>query len=451
MRKRLLPAFLAVLAITFAVGVGTTIVSAEESSEVSVEYFGISGVNNYDTSTRDYVVFDVNFSRDAFTKANGNPIEYRIIDGETTAGEDYTYLQDYIEFNGRTMRAINADTDTSDYEFITFPSSVGAPYNVPVMIYVGSKSGMQVRVHKDWLDERGIFSSGLKMTFKAGLYVDGKKPNEELSAYVPVRYEIKSDITITKGGTEWTCDAEFEKYKATEELIERKDIDFSKIDYKAISVRELSEFVGYGDYTQIGDESVQNMFFQIYFDKPVFYQTVDYASVSKSKMKALCSNTMSEAQIDAWFDYRLDLSFADYLVINGMTFKELKQSTGTDVETKIFTQYSGDPYALTVYIESTEAFRINPAKDYTVTLKKGFRTPLFGEIKEDETFYYDGSTGKWSKNAPDGSIPDYGSETEVIVDYETKKGCSSSVEAIAFLPMLSVAAFTILKRRKIDE
>lgn len=454
MKKFAIAVFAAAISLVCAIGVNFTSATASETTEIPIEKLGISSVVGWDTtSNRDYSVFDVSLSRDALMMDEAmESIGYRIIDGaQYSQSQNFAYLQDYIEFNGETMRKINAETDVSDYEFVTFPSSAGAPYNVPVVIYCGSKSQMQIRIHKDWLDEKGLSEKGLKMTFKKGFYVEAKKTNESLSAYEAVKYEFPSDVAITLGD-EWTCDAPYERYVPNEEIIVRKDIDFSKIDYDAINISDLSYFVGYGDFKQIGDKSVQNTLFQIYFDKPVFYQTVDYASVSKSNMKKYCSNTMTEAQIDAWFDYRLDLSFADYLLINGKTLREIKKSTGSDVETKIFVQYSGNPYAMTVYVEANNEFYLDPSAEYTFTLKKGFRTPLFGEIKKDATFYYNPETQTWSPSAPDKNAPNYGSEHEEIVGYVTAKGgCSSSGTGIAALcPLAFIAAYAIC-RRKNDE
>lgn len=456
MKKRTIAAIVACFsAFICAAGMSSVFASAEEpTTTVTTESLGISGVANWDTtSNSDFAVFDVSFSRDAFMNDSMASIGYRINDGSDYKhiNEDFSYLQDYIVFNDETMRSINENTDVSDYEFVTFPSSAGKPYNVPVMIYAGSRSTFQIRVHKDWLNDKGLIESGLKVTFKQGLYADAKTTNEELSAYVPVRYEFDSDVTVTYGGSAWSCDKDYEKYVPLEEIIERADIDFSQIDYEAVHVTGLSQFVGYGDFKPIGEKSVQNTLFQLYFDKPVFYQTVDYASVSMSNMKKYCSNTMSEAQIQAWFDYRLDLAFADNLMINGRTLKEIKRSMSSDAELRIFTQYSGNPYALTIYVEASEEFYLDPAEEYSVTLKKGFRTPLFGEIKEDETFYYNPSAQLWSNASPNGDVPDYGNETEVVVGYKTKKGCSSDVGAVATLPLAFVAATFAVTRRKVDE
>lgn len=453
MKKYTIMTFLAVLLLVTATCFGFVsayAVHGESESETTTEYFGISDVVGYDTSNRDFVAFEVSFSRDAFMKEDMSGIAYRIIDGKNYAGEDFTYLQDYIELNGKTMRTINTETDVSDYEFSTFPSGVDHQFDVPVVIYAKTTSCFQMRVHRDWLEDNGLTGGGFKLTFKAGLYCDAKTTNEDLSAYIPVRYEIKEDITLTYEKGEWKSNVPYESYTPTEEVIERKDIDFSQINYDEIKVTDISRFVGYGDFKQIDGKSVQNQYLQITFDKPVFYQTVDYASVSKKHMKNLCSNTMTEEQIDAWFDYRLDLSFANYLVIDGRTLKEIKNSAKTDVQTKIFTQYSGNPYTMAVYIEAEEGIYVDATETHTITFKQGFRTPLFGEIKEDATFYYDPVTLSWRNSVSEGT-PDYGSETEVVVGYQTKKGCSANgLSLVSVLPLTLAGACLLIRRKNHD-
>lgn len=448
MKKSIVAALLAVFALVCPAGIRTTSVAAEEPEAVRTESLALSDVLFWDTqSNRDIAVFDLNFSRDCFMKADMSTVDFRIIDGAMYPDEDFSYIQDYILFNGESIKTINETTDVTDYEFITFPSDIGAPFNVPVIIYSSSKSKLQVRVHKDWLESKELYGKGLKVTLKSGLYTDAKTTNEDLSAYVPVRYELKKDITVTYDGEKWTSDTPYENYVRSEEIINRKDIDFSKINYEKITVTGLSRFVGYGDFRTVGDQSVQNTFFQIYFDKPLFYQTVDYASASKANMKTLCKNTMTDAQIDAWFDYRLDLAFANCIVINGKTLGEIKKEAQTDLDVKLFAQYSSNLYALTIYVEALEDFHINPAQDYTVTIKKGFRTPLFGEVKEDQTFYYNTVSQTWSSSVG-GEIPDYGTETDKVVGYTVSKGCSSSyLGSIALLPLIAAGAYFVVRRK----
>ncbi len=69
---------------------------------------------------------------------------YGAIDGA------YTYLQEYIKINGRTIADINANTDTSNYEFVVFPSTIGAPYNVPVLLYQDGEN-LTIKVHNSYL------------------------------------------------------------------------------------------------------------------------------------------------------------------------------------------------------------------------------------------------------------------------------------------------------------
>ena len=110
-------------------------------------------------------------------------IGYAIIDGA------YTYVQDYIAINGRTVKEINTDTTlgASEWAYANFPSTSGNPiYKVPVIIYVNNGL-IEIKIHDNYLATLGDF---VEITAKAGLYFENNG----------TRYEVTEDKTFTVFG-----------------------------------------------------------------------------------------------------------------------------------------------------------------------------------------------------------------------------------------------------------
>ena len=60
----------------------------------------------------------------------------------------------------------------------------------------------------------------------------------------------------------WTCETELLPYEPPEEVIDRADIDFSKINYESIHVSDVSDIIVY-------DAASQAEYMVLYFDRPV--------------------------------------------------------------------------------------------------------------------------------------------------------------------------------------
>ena len=60
-------------------------------------------------------------------------IGYGIIDNNA-----YTYVQEFVAVNGRTIKEINADGSlgASGWTYTVFPSKVDAKYKLPIIVYV---------------------------------------------------------------------------------------------------------------------------------------------------------------------------------------------------------------------------------------------------------------------------------------------------------------------------
>ena len=91
-----------------------------------------------------------------------NGIDYDVLDKGT-----WMYLQEYVLINGKSVKQINEETDTSAYVFHTFPSTADAKYQIPIIVFV--KNGiMELKFHNDYVKTLG---ESIEITVKAGLYI----------------------------------------------------------------------------------------------------------------------------------------------------------------------------------------------------------------------------------------------------------------------------------------
>ena len=104
-------------------------------------------------------------------------------------GNTYTYIADYIYFNGVSVAEINANTDTTGWTFEMFPSTADDKYKVPVILFVNAEH-FEVRIHEAYyysLTER------LYVTIAEGLVlVNGNVENT-----------VTSDISYTRKSSQW--------------------------------------------------------------------------------------------------------------------------------------------------------------------------------------------------------------------------------------------------------
>lgn len=79
---------------------------------------------------------------------------------------NYAYIADYIAINGKTVSEINANTDVSEYNFNTFPSSVSADYALPIIVYQNGNA-LEVKIHRNYINsiiETGKVSGNADIT-----------------------------------------------------------------------------------------------------------------------------------------------------------------------------------------------------------------------------------------------------------------------------------------------
>ena len=192
-------------------------VETDITANVTVNGWNVTGDTSELTYTR------INLGEGIMPEGVG----YGIIDVD-----EWKYIQEYVTINGRTVADINANTDTSDYVFSTFPSTADAKYKVPVMIYVNNGT-LEVKVHNDYIATLGEDPT-IIIGVKAGLSVSGTnviyKVTEDVAATVREQ-TVVVDITANVTVNGWNVTG-----------------DTSELTYTRINLGEgvMPEGVGYG-------------------------------------------------------------------------------------------------------------------------------------------------------------------------------------------------------------
>ena len=111
-------------------------------------------------------------------------IDYGVLDKDA-----WMYLQEYIYFNGKSIKQINEETDTSEYIFSTFPSTESDRYKIPVIIFENNGT-LELKFHNSYLQ---TIEGELEITIKEGLYV----------LVGATRYVVSKDLCYRLSGEIW--------------------------------------------------------------------------------------------------------------------------------------------------------------------------------------------------------------------------------------------------------
>ncbi|MBR4942654.1 MAG: ATP-binding cassette domain-containing protein, partial [Clostridia bacterium] len=71
--------------------------------------------------------------------------------------EAYAYIQEYLYFNGKSVKEINADTSLGaiNWEYTQFPGNASDKYKVPVLIYERDAARLRLYIHENYFNALG--------------------------------------------------------------------------------------------------------------------------------------------------------------------------------------------------------------------------------------------------------------------------------------------------------
>ena len=106
--------------------------------------------------------------------------------------EEFSYIQDYLLFNGRTVREINADTSLGalGWEYTQFPGNADDKYKVPVLIFERDAARLRLFIHQNYFNALG---GSVTFEMKKGLTFINEG----------VTYEMGATRAFTFNGSGW--------------------------------------------------------------------------------------------------------------------------------------------------------------------------------------------------------------------------------------------------------
>ena len=416
---------------------------------------GISSITTFrkDTSMSEYYVVDILFSRDVFKTNELGILGYSIQDGSYG---DFSFFKNYVTVNGKTIKEVNDQTDDSAYIYTTF-SGYPDSLLVPAMLISMNKNQLTVALHETFVADNNLLTTltiGVLDTFN----VIVKAPNQEETKYERVGYTINCAYTFTlKSDKSFSTTNTLIPYTADVEIIERAytKAELDQMQWDKVNLHSISTIVSIGDVRYYnGDKRTQAQYVVLYFDAPICYQYIPYASGGKVNLSNLASSSgsgvnLTQMQIDAYYDYHMDLYLKDYIRIDGRTITEIQEDETDPTampDSAVRVHYAGAsslPSSLVIYIEYNSNAWINAGEEHTIEILKGFRTPLFGEVTSNKTFVYEPVSTLWASVSAGSTFAD-----EELED-NAGGGCSGKTDgtfAICGLAILS--AFAIVKIRK---
>lgn len=421
------------------------------------ETVGVSSITQFrkDTSMSEYYVTDILFSRDVFKTNDLGIIGYSVQDGSSG---DFSSFKNYFTINGKTVAQINAETDDSEYNYVTFKGGASSLL-VPVMLVSIYKNQMTVALHEKYVEDNNVLSSltlGVTDAFSSTV----KAPNAEETKYEKVEYTVSGAYSFTlNSDMTFSTENTLLPYVADTEIIERKytAAELDEMEWNKINLHSISTIVSIGDVRWYnGEKRTQAQYVVLYFDSPLCYQYIPYASGGKINLITLANSTgsevnLTEKQIDAYYDYHMDLYLKKYIKIDGRTIEEIQDdetdpTASPDVAVRV--HYAGSsslPSSLVIYFEYNSNAWMNSETEHSIEILSGFRTPLFGEVKADKKFVYEPKSKEWASVSA-GSV--FANDT--LVDTASAGGgCSGAVNGTVIICTVTlVTALAFIKIKK---
>ena len=130
-------------AVWAGVDAATEYVSASETAVDISETTSISGWQD----SAELKLLTISFGYDALSN-----FDYDAMDTEA-----YAYIQEYLYFNGKSVKEINEDTSLGalNWTYTQFPGNASDKYKVPVLIYERDAQRLRLYIHENYFNALG--------------------------------------------------------------------------------------------------------------------------------------------------------------------------------------------------------------------------------------------------------------------------------------------------------
>ena len=116
--------------------------------------------------------------------------------------EEFAYIQEYLSFNGKTVKEINEDTSLGavNWTYTQFPGNADDKYKVPVLIYERDAARLRLYIHENYFNMLGgaptfEINEGLEFTNEGSTYVMGETRSFTLVDNQWTASQEKTDVT----------------------------------------------------------------------------------------------------------------------------------------------------------------------------------------------------------------------------------------------------------------
>ena len=304
---------------------------------------------------------------------------------------------------------------------------------------------------------------------------DMELPYEDYLLYIHMTDPVMNAYPLADGST-----LTFKKYMMLPSLATvKEDITYSYDSAEACWIADRDGETQYTDVkpveVSLAMEETWNTYFVVYFDKDVCYRYMPLVNTSTEFLEGLTKNYdqtgiyYSSAALQALVYDGIRESVLDYMYFNGKTIRELCQADNVVGEnSSISINYCGaetlDPKAIQISFNSNGVNAFDMSKENVLIIKKGFKTPLHGEVQDDYTIVVGKSvtcTPSASLDPSNPPIPGSSDSTSVQQSDNSSNstenvggctGCGAQTQMI--LPMVLMTAFvtfTVRRRRNGEE
>lgn len=278
-------------------------------------------------------------------------------------------------------------------------------------------------------------------------------PYEDYLLYVHISDEVIEDYPMENG-------AKFEMksgLKLPSLAVMNEDISYTYDQEQNYWVEDIERTVTYTEsvVTEISkailDPTSGNHYMIVYFEKDVSLHYLPQVNAQTGWLELAYNQDnelfyYSNSYLQALIRDNIRSSVMDYIEIDGKTVRQLcAAETKIQQDQSVVVNYCGaqfDPRAIQILFNSLGDNKFDESIEHTITIKKGFTTPLFGKTEQDYSFKF---TMDYYEAVVEGA--------EEEKPQQQEQGCSSlaALPTVGVMMASLVVCLTGLKRREDNE